>query len=595
MSIKLSFIFISLILFFSTFISITPIKAEQSFNRSFVDFSFNGNVDYLIITTNKLSEELEPFLIWKTQKGLSTDIKTIQEIEVEYSGKNLAEQMKNCIIDYFENNNTKWVLLAGDYPELPSQNVKAVEDYPLDGDDVSCDSYYADLDNNWDLNNDYAYGTAQDEYDFNPEVFVGRIPTNDETEMQMLIQRIIDYEKNPPVGWWMERSLFAGSILYFNLDWNGDNLCDYGESDGNHVNNFINNTHFNGWNSTFLAQTLGVKGSDYYSDMQFSLENLINEINKGTSVGTIFAHGNPKGFGIGKWTIDYDGDLLFDYGACPFNESGVAIDVQEFSYLLTTSTTGLNPKTGRYGFYYLGSCSTGTFDYNEDCLAEYLLKNAAIGVIASSQVTWGEDEWYERDHGGWFIEGLGFRLWEQFMVSNRPGEALALAKADYVADRLVSPEPNDYPDWEDKCLKQYNLFCDPELPIWTKIPKQLNMTEMILTDDNFTLAITAEGELIENATITFMKDGKLLWMDQSDFNGEIVVPFSNNSLNGMTCTVSKDGYLPFQESYPEIPIIPETTILGYNFAFFLSISVFLIGTTLITLQKLKSRNHTNKF
>jgi hypothetical protein len=595
MSKKLSIIYTYLILFLSIFMSIAPIKAEKIFSSTLPIFSFDGRVDYLIITTNKYYEEVEPLSIWKTQKGLSTDIKTVQEIEDEFSGKNLAEKIKNCINKYYENNYTKWVLLAGDHPRVPSQYVKAVEDFPWDGDVVSCDSYYADLDNNWDLNNDNAYGTAQDEYDFDAEVYVGRIPANNETEMQNLIERTINYEKNPSIGWWMERALFAGSILYFNLDWNGDNICDYGESDGNHVNNFINSTHFNGWNSTFLAQTRGVKGSDYYSDMQFSLGNIKREINKGTSTCTIFAHGSPEGFGIHEWTTDYDGDLLFDYTASPFNESGVEIDVKVLNNLLMTSTTGLHPKDARFGFYYLGSCSTGTFDGDEDCLAEYLLKKAAIGVIASSYVTWGEDEWYERDHGGWFIEGLGFRFWEQFMISNRPGEALALAKADYVADRSVSPEPNDYPEWEDKCLKQYNLFSDPELPIWTKVPKQLNISELDVNKSKFSLAITAEGELIENATITFMKNGELIWSDQSDINGEVIVPFSYEHLDGMICTVNKDGYLTFQESYPELPITPVTTIPGYNFAFLLSISMILTATIIFSFYKLKSKNPSNDF
>ena len=196
--------------------------------------------------------------------------------------------------------------------------------------------------------------------------------------------------------------------------------------------------------------------------MQLSHYNLINQINDGISTCCVFAHGNYNRFGLHEWVNDVDGDLLFDYTACPFNESGSPIDTQVFNDLLSTNYFDLSPDEGKVGFYYLGSCSTGTFDESEDSLAEVLLKEAAIGVIASSYVTWGEDGWYERDHGGWFIEGLGFRFWEQFMLSNRPGEALALAKEDYVTDRESSLEPIVNSDWEQKVLKQYNLFCDPE-------------------------------------------------------------------------------------------------------------------------------------
>ena len=380
-----------------------------------------------------------------------------------------------------------------------------------------------------------------------------------------------------------EKGFFGGAILYLNLDWNGDDIVDFPESDGNRVNNFINSSHFAGWNATFLAQTEGVKGSDYYSDMQLSEINLKSEIDEGISVCNIFAHGNTGRFGLHEWTNDVDGDLLFDYTACPFNESGSAIDTQVFYDLLSRGSFDLSPKDGKLGFYYLGSCSTGTFDDSEDCLAEVLLKEAAIGVIASSYVTWGEDNWYERDHGGWVMEGFGFRFWEQFMLCNRPGEAFALAKEDYVADREISLEPIVEPDWEEKLLKQYNLFCDPEIPIWNQIPKQLNASIISTNENNFSLTASAEGEMVENATVTFEKDGKLLWMNYTDGDGEILIPISNNSLKGMTFTVSKDGYLPFQETYKEelLPAIP-----GYNFLFIISllISMIYIGF----LMKLKS-------
>jgi len=584
---KISYICIGISLCLSIIFNVIPIKAARVNEELFNDFSLDGKVDYLIITTDLFREEVRPILIWKTQKGISTCLKTVQEIQYQYSGKNLEEKIKNCITDYYENNNTKWVLLAGDHPDVPSQYVEAVEDYPWDGDLVNCDSYYSDLDNDWDLNNDGVYGSEEDEYDFVPEVYIGRIPANNEAEMKSLIAKVLNYEKKPVVGSWMKKALFAGAITYFNLDWNGDDIVDFMELDGNHFNNFINFSHFAGWNSTFLAQTEGVKTSDYYSDMQLSHINLKNQIDEGICTCNVFAHGNPHRFGLHKWIEDEDEDLLFDYTACPFNESGSPIDTQIFYDLLTTESFDLSPKDGKLGFYYLGSCSTGTFDESEDCLAEVLLKEAAIGVIASSYVTWGEDNWYERDHGGWFIEGLSFRFWEQFMLSNRPGEAFALAKEDYIVDRESSLEPVVYPDWEQKVLKQYNLFCDPEVPIWNHIPKQLNVSIILTNENNFTLLVSAEGEFIGNATVTFEKDGKLLWMNQTDVNGEVFIPISNNSLKGMTYTVSKDGYIPFQETYSDdlLPAIP-----GYNIVFIITTSISLMFIEFLRKSKFEENN-----
>jgi hypothetical protein len=587
MTIKTSFTFICILLSLSLTSNVIPVYAKQVDSQCFLEFSSEGNIDYLIITTKVFREEVRPILTWKIQKGLSADLKTVEEIQSKYSGKNLGEKIKNCIKDYFENNGTKWVLLAGDHPQVPSQYVEAVEDYPQDGDVVNCDFYYTDLDNNWDLNDDGIYGSDVDEYDYHPEVYIGRIPANNEYEMKKQILKTINYEKKPRVGEWMKRALFAGAITYFDMDWNGDNIVDFEELDGNRFNHFINNSHFAGWNETFLAQTQGIKGSDYYSDEQLNGPNLQSMIKEGINTCNVFAHGNPTSFGAHAWMVDHDGDLLFDYTACPFNESGEAIDGKLFYTLLSVHNMDVYPVDERFGFYYLGSCSTGTFDGDSDCLAEGLLKNIAIGVIASSYVTWGEDAWYERDHGGWFTEGLAFRFWEQFRISNHPGEAFALAKEDYIADREVSSEPRVHSDWEQKVLKQYNLFCDPEVSIWTQIPLHLNASKTQVNEENFTMQVTAGGELVKNATVTLEKEGKLLWMNHTNINGEVFIPISNNSLKGITITFSKDGYIPWQENHPgdSIPVIP-----GYNHLVFLPILMTVIFVGFLIKSRLEIHN-----
>jgi hypothetical protein len=538
----------------------------------------SGAIDYLIITNDAFESLLEPLAEWKTQRGLVSKIITINDIHGMYPGRTLPKKIKDCITDYHNNKNTQWVLLAGDDIHVPSQYAYCPEDFPWDGDFVSCDTYYTDLDNDWDLNGDDLWGTNLDEFDYEAEVYVGRLTANNEIEMENLVQQILNYEKNPPIGSWMSHALFAGSILQFDQDWNNNSLVDYGECDGNRVNNFIENLLPDNWTSIFLAQTQGIKGSSNYSDLQLDYNNLSNKINEGCSIGTIFAHGSPQAMGIDKWTIDHDGDMLFDYTADPFYGGGDPIDVAKRSSLIDTSYAMLKPVDNKLGIYYLGSCSTGTFDDTSDSLAEYFLKNAAIGVIAGSNVVWGEDQWYERDHGGWFIEGLGFRFWEQLFQYKQPGKALALAKADYVLDRSNTSEIVGYPEWEDKALKQYNLLGDPEVPIWLSIPKQLNVSEV---DNNETttlnLKVTADGEPVPNATITYTKDNNLIWIGETNENGTIEVPVSQLDISGSVFTASKIGFVPFQVGLlPEIP----DYIAGYD--------IFLISLIILSIISISS-------
>lgn len=502
----------------------------------------NGSIDYLIITTEYFETALEPLAKWKTQKGAVSKIEVISDINQQYSGGDLPEKIKNCIIDYHSNNNTQWVLLAGDNYHVPTKYIVCDDGYPDDGNVVCCDSYYGDIDNDW----------TQVNFDYEAEVYIGRLAANNNAEMNSLVQRLLNYEKNPPLGAWMSQALFAGAILQFDQDWNNSGFVDYGECDGNRVNHYINNTIVpDNWSTVFLAQNQGIKGSDYYSDAELDYIHLKNAIDQGCSIGTILAHGNPLRMSIGEWTIDYDGDMLFDLTGNPM-EGGTAIDVMTWESLFETSFVDLRQED-ELGIYYLGGCSVGTFNYAEDCIAEYFLKNVGIGCISGSYVVWGEDQWYERDHGGWFVDGLGYRFWEQLFTYNQPGKALALAKADYAADRNFTLEPREYPEWSNKTLKQFNLLGDPEVPIWLSIPKQLNVSIDQPYNDTtnlMTLKVTANNNPIQGAIITYTENNDLIWKGETNENGTIDVPFSQIKIDNKVFTASKNGFLPYQAYLP---------------------------------------------
>jgi len=256
--------------------------------------------------------------------------------------------------------------------------------------------------------------------------------------------------------------------------------------------------------------------------------------------------------GIDEWIVDYDGDMLFDYTADPFEGGGTAIDVMTRTNLMDARSMFYRPQ-GKLGLYYLGSCSVGTFDDPNDCIAEYFLKNCAIGCISGSHLVWGEDQWYERNHGGWFIEELGFRFWEQSFQYNQPGKALAFAKADYAADRNITAELREYPEWSNKTLKQFNLLGDPEVPIWISIPKQLNVSidqPFNETLNIMTLKVTANDNPVQGVIITYTENNNLIWKGETNENGTVDVPLSPIEIANKVFTASKNGFLPYQVKLP---------------------------------------------
>ncbi len=524
---------------------------------------FLYGVDYLIIVPDENVDAVQALANWKSQKGVSAVIIPIGFINSNYDGIDLAAKIKACITDYHENYQTKWVLLAGDEDDVPTREAYAPEDYYNDGDYVSCDSYYTDLDNDWDSNNNQIWGELDDNLDYHPEVYVGRLSANSYSELKFLADRIVQYESAPPDGDWFGTALMAGAQLFFDEDWDNDSQPDYLGGDYNRFTHFIDKTVLNNsntnWSTYYMGETQGLVPTKYSVNESISEEGLVAQLNHGYSIGAIAGHGNPYSMYRTLFSKDYDGDGLFDrngtgYYASPIDET--------LSLPLITTYDDLAPNANVLGFYYLGGCSVGTFNSPTDCLTETFLKTIAIGAIGGSQVVWGEDEWYEREFGGWYSDGLTYRFFEQLMANPQPGAALALAKEDYVLDRANPLYYNSdrpyYPDWENKTLKQMNLMGDPEVRLWFDRPQIMNVTKDYYQNSTNIMISDNNNLPIVNATITITRNESVIFKGFSSLDGIIQIPYNSSELNTFNLTVYHPGYLPYQNLNEIQPDEPQT-------------------------------------
>jgi hypothetical protein len=525
-------------LFINSFVSFqSPITPHITIIRN-ADGAFESSqnsVDYLIITSDIFVDDVQPLAIWKLQRGLIPAIQTVENISSIYEGDDIAESIRYCIKDFYEEKNVQWVVLAGGHSIVPTRSVKVGNDF------VSCDHYYANLDDNWELNTDGSVSITN-YFDWDAEVYVGRLPAENNVQMRELSSRLINYERNPPVGPWMTHALFGGAFANFDTDVNGNDIFDeedYPEFDSNRNHNWLmNNIYPSDWTGTLLGETEGLKITDYAVNRSLNENNIIEEINNGCGTGMFDAHGSSTSMYRMIFSSDYDNDSLFDYGS----------DSSSSSPLITTSSA-INPE-GRYGFYFLCACSTGTFKLSDDCLSEYILRTAGIGCIASSGSAYYDSGWYDGEHGGWYTQGLSSRFWEQFFKEgiNQPGKAFIQAKIDYVEDFL---RLNGKKESTNKTLIQYNLMGDPEVPVWTTIPFQLEYT---LSNDNnqATLTTSSNGQPVSQVTVT-LSNSTYYWRGITNIKGTASLPVSANELNNLTLTISKNNYLPYQEGKENSP------------------------------------------
>jgi peptidase C25-like protein len=182
------------------------------------DLRGEENDAYLLISTAEFMPAYQNLLNWRTQQGISVYSITIEDIETQFLGRDLQEKIRNCIIQYYENEQISYVTLGGDVGFIPDRKVFAFDcEFGAydDENDIPSDMYYSCLHGSWDNNNNNIFGEDSDEVDYFPEVYVGRIPVNSVAEIEDYVDRLISYETgeiseyNKAAGFSM--ALWAGS------------------------------------------------------------------------------------------------------------------------------------------------------------------------------------------------------------------------------------------------------------------------------------------------------------------------------------------------------------------------------------------------
>lgn len=300
----------------------------KSFHRSFFlnseSLKYNTieeNGDLLVICPDSLIETMRPFVNWKNQKGIQTKM-----VGTSVTG-NSTQSIKNYIEnEYNSNPNLLYLLLVGDNAEIPAYIYGN-----SGGEEIISDTYYGQL-----------AGT-----DYYPELFVGRFSGNT-AQIKNMVDRVLEYEKNPAAGDWMTNAMGIGSS-------EGAGIGDDNEEDWQHIRNIKNQLTNFGYNQVYEFYD-GTRGEqDAAGDPNSGI--ILPALNNGVGLLNYTGHG----------------------------------DINE---MVTGSFTSLNvnnaTNNGKYPFVVSVACNNGTFIYGT-CLSETWLRaskngtpTGAIGACGSS-------------------------------------------------------------------------------------------------------------------------------------------------------------------------------------------------------------------
>ena len=216
-----------LILLIASFIITSGIGVFGLSNNSDIKTTNNNSFDMVIITPSVFSNQIQRLVEHKNNVGISTFLKTTEEILNEYDGRDDAEKIKYFIKDSIEENNIKYVLLFGGKKPLSFKwNVPARYSNLDDGfghEVFLSDLYFADIYNendefdNWDSNENGIFaewGFTGDDLDLNPDIAVGRLPCRTKNEVENVIDKIITYENTIYDENWFKKFIVVGGDTF---------------------------------------------------------------------------------------------------------------------------------------------------------------------------------------------------------------------------------------------------------------------------------------------------------------------------------------------------------------------------------------------
>ena len=281
-----------------------------------------ADYELVIIAPNSFSSDLNKLVTHKNDMGVSTFLKTTEDIYSEYSGVDKPEKIKYFIKDALETNNIKYVLLVGGLKSLiwakprddqnqgtkdwhlPVRytNLRETQGGTYDPGFIS-DLYYADIYkeggefDDWDSNDDGIFAKwsntpGKDVIDFYPDVAVGRLACRNKIEVKVMVNKIINYEKNAHGSSWYDKIIAIG----------GDSHDDAGTNyvEGEVVCEEILNNYMTEYDQVRIYASYKNSNPSYvpYTDV------IKREINKGAGHLFLDGHANPA-----SWITHFPGEF----------------------------------------------------------------------------------------------------------------------------------------------------------------------------------------------------------------------------------------------------------------------------------------------
>lgn len=342
-----------------------------------------GRDSMIVLTTEDFksnSTELSNYLDAKRADGFTVDVYT----EKDYGGEDLkgpekVEKIREFLRSVYED---YYFLLIIAEPTPGKKGIPMITTRPnyQETEDpvyepVPTDIFYAEISEPMNSNGNAVYGERLDIIQLNFELVVGRIPfyKDNYQDADRILRRTVDYIKEKPSeATYRKKMLFPTSIAYYP---NQDGQRGMPKMDGAYVVRYLEE---NTLDETFTTKTLveksGADPSEFTEEEALNYESMLSNWNDGYGAVYWMGHGMPTYSVKTIWSGDRNGNGYadsYEMKSETFVDSEMADKMEDHS-----------------PFVFMGSCLNGTVESPIN-LGFKVLLNSAVGVVASSQVSYG--------------------------------------------------------------------------------------------------------------------------------------------------------------------------------------------------------------
>jgi len=356
--------------------------------------------------------------------------------------------------------------------------------------DFPSDYYFADLDGTWNYNQNNIFGEVADSVDAYAEVYVARLPVTTTSEVTNIVNKIIKYEKLNSVT----NSNYPNNFLFMaaNLLWEGDAqwLID-----------------------DFIAPNVGSTVSKTY-------------INETTNIGS-----NPQ-IAIDSLNGNYGFVFSEHHGAYNLIRPG-AKGSEMFSFNVDNLTNS------DMSIWYSVTCNAN--DINKNCFGEHYVNNSnngGVGYIGNSDGDW---PFFSRLFHGEFFDQIfsenKFHLSEAHYESHVPYQQHCKVNNSRRITNLSAI-----------------VLGDPEMPIWTAAPFELDVTEpeLVIGENDVQVSVDIVdfvGEpVLSDFLVVLYREGEVYEMAYTNSQGVASFEFHIQTSNDIYLTVTKHNFIPYEST-----------------------------------------------